>query len=81
MWAWRLIVFRSDMHARTSLWNTMVHHGWQLPRMSPQSKAERIIDKRLRKAIHDAKERNEDEEEMKRPCRSVRLLVGVKTLS
>ncbi len=69
------------MHVRTSLWNTMVHHGWQLPRPSQLSKSERIVHQRLSKAILEAKERNEDEEEMKRPCRSVRLLVGVKTFS
>ena len=70
----------SDMHKRISLWYSMSQIGWQLPRRPPLSKAERIFDQTMRKAILEA-QKNADGEDLSPPCRSVRLLVGMKSMS
>lgn len=68
------------MHVRISLWHSLVKHGWELPRRDALSKAEHIEDQRLRQAILEA-QKQAKREEMCVPCRSMRLLVGVKVVS
>ena len=70
----------SDMQKRISLWYSMTENGWQLPRRPTLSKSEAILEQRMKKAILEA-EKNLDSEDLSRPCRAVRILVGVKELS
>ena len=67
------------MQKRISLWFSMTENGWQLPRRPTLSKSEAILEQRMKRAILEA-EKNLDSEELSRPCRSVRLLVGMKSM-
>ena len=70
------------MQVRISLWHSMTKMGWALPRRAPLTKAERIVDQRLRQAIADAQaSSDEEDDDVVRPCRSIRLLVGMRALS
>ena len=65
------------MHVRVSLWHSLSLNGWIPPRRDPLTKAERLEQERLRDAILDA-ERTGKINDIKKPCRTIRLLVGVK---
>ncbi len=68
------------MRIRVSLWHSLTRIGWGFPRREPLSKAELLEEQRLRKAILDAQQSANLVEEIMTPCRSLRLLVGVKAL-
>lgn len=71
------LVLDRDMHARISLWHSLTRFGWPYPQRDPLSKAELVEEERLRRAILEAR-KLATEEELRTPCRSLRLLVGMK---
>lgn len=69
-----------DMHMRVSMWHLLTNHGWELPRRDALSKAEYLEEQRFRRAMIEAHQQAK-EDDMRRPSRSVRLLVGQKVIS
>lgn len=69
----------SDMQIRMSLWHAVEKTGWKAPRRDPLSKPELLEQKRLREAIVLAQQSGKVDD-MGGPCRSLRLLTGVKVL-
>lgn len=65
---------------RVSMWHILTDHGWELPRRDALTKAEYLEEQRFRRAIIEAQQQAK-EDDMRRPCRSVRLLVGQKVMS
>ena len=63
------------------MWHVLKKHGWDLPRREALSKAELIEDQRFRRALEEAQKLENYEDGLKTPCRSIRLLVGVKVVS
>ena len=77
-----MALYCRDMHIRVSMWHVLSKHGWELPRREALSKAEYIEDQRFRRAMFEAQKRaNLDDAMLRTPCRSIRLLVGVKVVS
>ncbi|EGN93139.1 hypothetical protein SERLA73DRAFT_190006 [Serpula lacrymans var. lacrymans S7.3] len=68
--------YEDDMQARISLWYSLSQFGWPIPSRS-LSKAELVEEQRLYQAMSEAR-RTASEEDLKMPCRSVRMLVGYK---
>ncbi|KAI0094360.1 hypothetical protein BDY19DRAFT_912415 [Irpex rosettiformis] len=71
--------YKEDMHMRVSLWHLLTDHGWELPKRDALTKAEYLEEQRFRRAIIEA-QHHAKEDDMRRPCRSVRLLVGQKVI-
>ncbi|GJE85787.1 S-adenosyl-L-methionine-dependent methyltransferase [Phanerochaete sordida] len=71
--------YKNDMQIRISLWHAVEKTGWKAPRRDPLSKPELLEQKRLREAIAFAQEAGKLHD-MGGPCRSLRLLTGVKVV-
>ncbi|KAI0807654.1 hypothetical protein C8Q74DRAFT_1363141 [Fomes fomentarius] len=71
--------YKNDMHVRMSLWNSLVHFGWDYPQRDPMSKAEEMEEMRLREDILMARRKAGAENEREPACRAVRVLVGAKS--
>jgi hypothetical protein len=69
--------FHSDMHYRVAFWYSWTKLGWQLPAQGPLTRAEIIEEDRLRQAMLDAR-KFAREEDTQTPCRSIRVIVGIK---
>lgn len=69
--------YKNDMQMRMSLWHAVEKTGWKAPRRDPLTKPELLEQKRLREAIAVAQETGKMQD-MGGPCRSLRLLTGVK---
>ena len=69
----------SDMHIRIALWTSLTGLGWPIPTREPLSKAELIEEERIRESMLKAS-RFVTPEEIQTSCRSVRVLIGHKTL-
>lgn len=67
----------SDMHHRVALWYSLTKLGWEIPPQGPLSRAEVVEEERLRQAMLDARNSASDED-METPCRSIRVIAGVK---
>ncbi|OBZ65797.1 hypothetical protein A0H81_14228 [Grifola frondosa] len=71
--------FESDIRVRISMWHSLVENGWEYPRREVVSKGELIEEIRLREEIIEARRKyTQDQDEDERPCRTIRLLLGVK---
>lgn len=68
-----------DMQTRVSLWHSLADLGWELPPKEPLSKAEHNEEERIHSAIREAM-KSATVEDMKAPCRSVRGMIGYKSL-
>lgn len=71
------MVVNRDMQARISLWCSLDVMGWPLPAKEPLSKAELIEEERLRENMIEAR-KQATVEEMQRPCRAIRVVLGYK---
>ncbi|EKM61303.1 uncharacterized protein PHACADRAFT_84271 [Phanerochaete carnosa HHB-10118-sp] len=72
--------YKNDMQIRMSLWHAVEKTaGWKAPRRDPLSKPELLEQKRLREAIVLAQQSGKVQD-MGGPCRSLRLLTGVKVV-
>ncbi|KAG7099625.1 hypothetical protein E1B28_001453 [Marasmius oreades] len=69
--------YQKDMKHRISLWSSLSDMDWLLPTREPLSKAELIEEERLREAMLEAR-RWASPEDLQRPCRSFRVLIGFK---
>jgi hypothetical protein len=65
------------MHYRVALWHSLIRLGWALPPQGPLTRAEVIEGERLRQAMLDAR-KFALEDDMQTPCRSIRMMVGIK---
>lgn len=71
--------FRSDMHMRISMWSSLTGLGWPVPTREALSKAELIEEERIRESMQKAFQ-HVTNEEVQTPCRSVRVLIGYKSV-
>ncbi|KAF8640972.1 hypothetical protein AX17_000618 [Amanita inopinata Kibby_2008] len=69
--------FRSDVHARLSLWCSLTEFGFGLPPRDMLSKAEYMEELRRRECSMEAR-KLATAEELQRPCRTIRMLTGYK---
>jgi hypothetical protein len=66
----------SDMHHRVAPWYSLTRMGWELPPQGPLSRAEIVEEERLRQAMLDARKLATEDTQI--PCRSIRVIAGVK---
>ena len=69
--------FHSDMRCRVALWYSLTRMGWNLPPQGPLTRAEIHEEDCLRQAMLDAR-KFASAEDMQKPCRSIRMLIGFK---
>ncbi|KAL0951559.1 hypothetical protein HGRIS_008241 [Hohenbuehelia grisea] len=72
--------YQSDMHARLGIWCSMCGLGYVLPPREPLSKAELIEEERIRGDMLEAR-KYQTLEDIQRPCRAIRALVGFKGIT
>lgn len=74
-----LMRYFRDMQTRVSLWCSLADLGWELPPKEPLSKAEHNEEERIHSAIKEAM-KSATAADMQAPCRSVRGMIGYKSL-